>query len=199
MNRRTFIKRGTLFVPTIFIPRLIRAQTILTADGLAAFKKKSAGGGGGGGGNSPFITSVSGGTTSAGANFDGGFKFLANAAITVTDLGRIVISGNSATHTVYLKNETCSSILASVSVNLSGQSAGSFVYSSITPVTLTSGVVYQVQSSEASGGDTYYNDNVSISTTSDGTITFSTYHDTACHVNTSGVKSYGVPNFKYHL
>jgi hypothetical protein len=48
MKRREFIKRGALFVPTVFIPRLIRAQSVLTADGLAAFAPAPVAGGGGG-------------------------------------------------------------------------------------------------------------------------------------------------------
>jgi len=51
MNRRHFIKTGALFVPTIFIPRPIRAQSVLTADGLAAFGSPAPSGGGGGGGD----------------------------------------------------------------------------------------------------------------------------------------------------
>jgi hypothetical protein len=58
MNRRNFIKRGALLVPaamavpTIFIPRLIRAQSITEAGGLAAFTPAPASGGGGGGSTS---------------------------------------------------------------------------------------------------------------------------------------------------
>jgi len=50
MNRRKFIKSGALFLPafSIFVPRLIRAQSILTAEGLAAYVPPAAGGGGGG-------------------------------------------------------------------------------------------------------------------------------------------------------
>ncbi len=48
MKRRDFIKRGALFVPAIFVPRLIRAQSILTAEGLAAFGTNAPTGGGGG-------------------------------------------------------------------------------------------------------------------------------------------------------
>lgn len=33
MNRRNFIKRGALFVPAIFVPRLIRAQNLLSLAG----------------------------------------------------------------------------------------------------------------------------------------------------------------------
>jgi len=56
LNRRNFIKRGALFVPGFFIPRLIRAQSVLTANGLAGFiPPATAPGGGGGGGTYSLI------------------------------------------------------------------------------------------------------------------------------------------------
>jgi hypothetical protein len=58
MKRRDFIKRGALFVPSIFIPRLIRAQSFLTADGLAAFGTNAPAGGGGGGGSWAHVAST---------------------------------------------------------------------------------------------------------------------------------------------
>jgi hypothetical protein len=50
MNRRTFIKSGALFVPMIFVPKLIRAQSLDDAVQAALImrKRKRAGGGGGG-------------------------------------------------------------------------------------------------------------------------------------------------------
>lgn len=55
MNRRAALKR--LWVSTvIFVPRLIRAQSILTAEGLAAFRKPVASGGGGGGASYSLLT-----------------------------------------------------------------------------------------------------------------------------------------------
>jgi hypothetical protein len=48
-SRRKFVKRGALFVPMLFIPRLIRAQSVLSASGLASFIPPAATGGGGGG------------------------------------------------------------------------------------------------------------------------------------------------------
>lgn len=51
MNRRSFLRNaGWVSTGLIFVPRLLRAQTVLTADGLAAFKKKATAGGGGGSG-----------------------------------------------------------------------------------------------------------------------------------------------------
>src|SRR6185312_946914 len=66
MKRRDFIKRGALFVPSFFVPRLVPAQTILSAGGLAGFIPPStAGGGGGGGGSFTLVSSISStGTTS---------------------------------------------------------------------------------------------------------------------------------------
>jgi hypothetical protein len=64
MKRRDFIKRGVLLVPSIFIQRLIPAQTVLNAGGLAGFIPPSTAGGGGGG-SFTFVSSTSStGTTS---------------------------------------------------------------------------------------------------------------------------------------
>ncbi len=203
MNRRSFIKRGALFVPTIFVPRLIHAQTILTADGLAALRKQPAsGGGGGGGGSTPFITSFPTGSTGAGFNGKIGMKFTPNFNITITSLGRNVASGNSQSHVLRLwdagtAGTTCGAELASVTVNLAGQTAGTFVYGSITPVSIVTSNIYYVFSDEASGGDSYLNDNVIVTTTADATINFSAFFDTSCHVSTSGSRSYGPVNFQY--
>jgi hypothetical protein len=50
-SRRSFIRRSALFMPAIFIPRLIHAQSVLTADGLATYGTNALAGGGGGGGS----------------------------------------------------------------------------------------------------------------------------------------------------
>jgi hypothetical protein len=51
MNRRKFIKCGSLFIPMIFVPKLIRAQGFTYKDPafLGNAKKRVSGGGGGGG------------------------------------------------------------------------------------------------------------------------------------------------------
>jgi hypothetical protein len=48
-SRRQFVKRGALLVPMIFVPQLMRAQAVLSADGLSAFVPNPPAGGGGGG------------------------------------------------------------------------------------------------------------------------------------------------------
>lgn len=51
MNRRDFIKRGALWVPTIFVPRLIRAQSLPMSDLLIDQTAKNANTAAGGGSN----------------------------------------------------------------------------------------------------------------------------------------------------
>ncbi len=59
MNRRNFIKKGALLVPTIFIPRLIRAYPANCNP--AFFKAKPAPSGGGGGGGMALVQHASSG------------------------------------------------------------------------------------------------------------------------------------------
>jgi len=68
MNRRNFIKRGALFVPTIFVPKLIRATPANLNAAFFRGKVPASGGGGGGGGAWTLIgtaTIIGDGTTTA--------------------------------------------------------------------------------------------------------------------------------------
>lgn len=84
----------------------------------------------------------------------GGYFTVGGASITVTDLGRWVISGNSASHTLYL-TDASGNRLGSVAVNTSGASVG-FLYGSITPVVLSASTKYRILSTEVNGGDNFY-------------------------------------------
>ena len=203
-SRRRFIRNaGWAFTGLIFVPKLIRAQSILTAPGLASFKKKSSGGGGGGGGDTPFISSVSGGTSRN--DFTGivGFEFtVGGTGITVTSLGRYVTGTSSNAHTVYILLSS-GSIVASASVPTSGVSSGTFSWISITPVSLSAATQYACVSKEVNGdGDHWLNDNCTISTTSAATVNFSGFKasdpPTSLSTSTIGVHSFVPPNFKYH-
>jgi len=88
-----------------------------------------------------------------------GFQFqVGSAPITVTELGRWVVSGNSGNHTVQLFNSNGTPVSgASVTVNTAGQTAGQFAYSPLnTPLTLAPNTTYAVMSQEVSGGDQWY-------------------------------------------
>jgi len=109
------------------------------------------------------ILSRSGGTVRN--NYDGlvGFRFVAAANATVTQLGRWVVSGNSRAHTVQIMNSALT-VLGSVTVNTSGATAGQIAYVSLaSPVSLTAGQAYFVMCDEASGGDSWYDYNQTIS------------------------------------
>lgn len=128
-----------------------------------------------------------------------GFRFTVGSSnITITDLGRWVLSGNSGSHTVRI-TDVSGTLIVSAIVNTSGASVG-FVYSSITPTVLSAGTDYFIQSLETSGADTWYDDagpTGAYTTTSDATLTNSSYSDPP--VTNTANRTYGPPNFKYHL
>jgi len=91
-----------------------------------------------------------------------GFYFdTGSNAPVVTHLGRWKISGNSQTHNLYLYkyvNGSSDVQIATVSVDLSTGSAGTYVYADLgSPVTLLASTRYYVSCQEVSGGDTWYN------------------------------------------
>jgi hypothetical protein len=126
--------------------------------------------------------------------------------ITVTDLGRWVISGNSQSHTISLLDNS-GTVLASVAVATSAAPIGDYKYGSITPTVLTAATIYWVASAETNGGDQWYNTiNTSApgyTTTSAANTAFKAFDTTgACGgaaPSSGGTDNAFVPvNFKYH-
>jgi hypothetical protein len=102
-----------------------------------------------------FITSSP--STALRSDFTGcvGFNFTVGASsITVTDLGRWVVSGNSLSHTVKIV-DTSGTIIVSASINTAGQPVG-FTYTSIAPTVLIAATTYIILSEETSPGDEWY-------------------------------------------
>lgn len=125
------------------------------------------------------------------------------ANITVTDLGRWVISGNSGSHTLVLQAfDSPFTGLGSVSINTSGAPTGAFLYGSITPVVLTAGIRYVVLSNETNAGDQWYNDNTIITTTTDA-VNLQDANAGSCPGSVSNAQAapnaYVPVSFKYHL
>ena len=88
-----------------------------------------------------------------------GFQFtVGGTALTVTELGRWVVSGNSGNHVVKLFNADGTAVPnGSVTVTTAGKPAGQFTYAALgSPVTLAAGTTYAVMSQEVSGGDYWY-------------------------------------------
>lgn len=106
----------------------------------------------------PFLTSTPSGATRAnGGTLRGvGCTFIASVNITVTELGRWVLSGNTQAHNLGLDVFSTAATLASASLTTAGAPVG-YKYIPITPVVLTAGVEYVLWSQELeAGGDAWY-------------------------------------------
>lgn len=140
MNRRTFIKRGALFVPALFLPKLIRGQTVLTADGLAAFGTNATAAAGGGGSCTPSYSNNGGGTTSA--NVDRRSLITVSSNITSTSGGNTVqawVDGSLANNKMFFTGGA-----------LNGTQYVTFDFLSGNTVLITEASFYQ-QTSQAQG------------------------------------------------
>ena len=158
---------------------------------------------GGGGGVTPFVT----GQTLGGSlvnNYTGwkGMQITTGTSpVTVKQLGRWVVAGNTGTHTIELVNGTTHAVLGSVTVNTSGTPAGAFVYGNLSsPVTLAASTIYYVASSETNGGDQSYNDvGTVLTTTGVAAINRGIYSpdNITWNIHGSGSVSYGPLSFGY--
>jgi RHS repeat-associated protein len=157
-----------------------------------------------GGTATELITSVTAGGVRN--NFDGwvGFKFVTgDRPMSVTHLGRYVLSGNGAAHTVKIVKPDGSDLSgASVSVPTSGATAGQYTYAALSsPVTLAPNSAYFIVSGETSGGDTWYEYNTAL-TPGVGTVggpVFGNYSSTNYTDNSAFFPgwSYVPPGLKY--
>jgi hypothetical protein len=156
---------------------------------------------GGGGGDTVLVTSQDTTNPSQRNDVTGtlGFQFTVGAAnITVTSLGRWVIAGNSQTHLIVITSSDCLTTIASGTVNCSGATAGDYVYTSITPVTLTAGTTYRLMSTEVTGLDLWYNNGVITTTGAVNTVSLA-YNIGGNCINASSDESFIPVNLKYHL
>ena len=127
----------------------------------------------GNGQTNAFITGVTPGTLRN--NHPGwvGFQMVVGSApLTVTDLGRWVVSGNSNSHTVKIVRSDGTDLPGgSVSVATAGATNGQFKYASLSsPVQLASNTTYYVVSQEVSGGDYWYDMDTVVASTGDASL-----------------------------
>lgn len=87
-----------------------------------------------------------------------GMEFTTGAAVlTISELGRWVVAGNSATHSVKLVEKATGTTLASVSIATAGAPAGQVKYAALPAVvTLAAGTSHYLLSQETAGGDQWY-------------------------------------------
>jgi len=125
---------------------------------------------GGGGASTAFVTSYV--QSTALNDFDGwlGFGFtVGSSPISVTQLGRLWLSGNSLPHTLKLINPSTGANV-SVSISMTGGSAGQFVYGTLpSAVMLSANTRYYLVSQETAGGDQWGHDNTTVTTASNAT------------------------------
>ncbi|MBL9113933.1 MAG: hypothetical protein JNJ83_02930 [Verrucomicrobiaceae bacterium] len=154
---------------------------------------------------STFASSVTLSTSALRNNFNGwmGMKITTGASpVVVRELGRWVVSGNSAAHTVKFVNATTNTDVpgASVVVNTAGASVG-FAYTPLAmPVTLAANTAYYLVSSEVSGGDQWYEGNNTLTyATSVATVNQSAFssNGTSFSLSFSANNTYIPLNFRY--
>jgi cellulose 1,4-beta-cellobiosidase len=103
----------------------------------------------------------------------GGRFTVGASAISVKQLGRWVVSGNSQTHTLKLVNVSTGVDVpgGSVTVTTAGAPAGAFVYASLaSPVTLTANTLYYIVSQETAAGDQWYGADSTVTNTTVATM-----------------------------
>lgn len=132
--------------------------------------------GSGGGPNTSFVTSLTtGGQLRNDYGDYVGMKItVGGSPITVKELGRYFVPGNSGTHTLAIYT-TGGTQLGSVSINMGSGTADSLGYKYATlpsPVTLSANTPYYIVSLESAGGDQWYGNTVypSLSVTGVATV-----------------------------
>ncbi len=125
-----------------------------------------------------------------------------SAPITVTALGRIVAGSNGGSHIVKIVQASTGTDVpgASVTVNVGTGTPGTFAYATLSsPVTLSANTAYYVVTQETFGGDSWYDFNSYVQTTSAATATSAVYSISSSSYVTLGSpgQSYGPVDFKY--
>ncbi|MBZ5675069.1 MAG: immunoglobulin domain-containing protein [Acidobacteriia bacterium] len=102
--------------------------------------------------------------------------------LVVSSVGRFVVSGNTAAHTMKIIDAATGTQLASVSVATAGGTAGTFAYANLaSPVTFNANSTYYIVSLETLGGDQWYENNTTAQTTGDATLAGAVYGDSSTY------------------
>jgi hypothetical protein len=188
-GRAEFLKKGAawLLAGGIFIPRRLTAGPIINQYSFLSIPATTVG-----------ITPGTLGTLRSDATACVGLQFsVLTVPRTVYYLGRWVVSGNSSTHVVSLRDSS-GSVLGSVTLNTSGATAGQFLYGLLsTPVVITNGLTYHLWTQETNAGDQWY-DLTPVTVTADFNSPIASYSLTCSTPSLDqNNKSYGPVNFKY--
>lgn len=174
--------------------------SVKTRDGLAAASIKTINGVDttASGGFTLALTAQSLGTLRNDAGLDLGFKFTVGASpITVSALGRWVVSGNSETHDVYIRDS--GGTLGTVNIDTSGAPAGAYFYATLgSPLVLSASTDYYIFSVENLLGDQWYSSDTTVTASAEITVVGARFVLAGNPENgPDGSISYVPPNFKY--
>ena len=127
---------------------------------------------------------------------------IGTSPLSVNQLGRMFAPGNAGTHTVKIVDAATGTDVAggSVSISMSGGTAGNFVYGTlVTPVVLSSGATYYILSQETTGADKWYDYNTTASTNWEATLSASVYGTGSSYaaIGNSAGHMYVPLDFKY--
>ena len=130
-----------------------------------------------------------------------GFKFTntSGTTVTITQLGRWVISGNNQTHALSIYDSSPTPIqLATVTVNCAGATPGQFLYGTLTtPYVLAAGASCYIVSAETVGGDLWYSNGGTNLTTTDIGVIQSAFISTVATDGADNTRSLGPVSFQY--
>jgi len=127
-----------------------------------------------------------------------GFRFtVGGSPVTISQLGRWVVPGNSQTHTVKLVNAAGVDVAGgAVSLNLSGAPQGIYSYAPLTaPIILAANTSYYLLTQEFAGGDQWY-DYGAVSANGAAVVNGAAYQSNGSYyVTKQSGTGYGTPNF----
>jgi len=148
-----------------------------------------------------WVTSYTPGTPRSDFTGKVGCKFtVGGSGITLTQLGRQKIAGNSLTHVLRIKTGDDTTELGTATVDMSTGSAGDFVYAVLvgSPVALSPSTAYIITSEELNGAfDEFHNNDGSQTVTGVATVTQSGFDNGGGFTENGAGKMYGPINFKY--
>ncbi len=200
MNRRRFLKHGSLLLPASFaFPAIVIAQPQVTKSSayLGSTRKAVAGTPT----SSPVVTAQTPGSNQSGLDtLEVGFKFVVGGSgITVTDVGRwkALTSSNSHVLTIRLTSTWVSQ--GSGTIDNTGQPTGDYVWTTLgSPISLSAGTGYFIGSMEAAAGDTYGDSGAITVTAAIGTVVSAYGFGGTGPNNGTANQAFGPVNFKYY-
>ncbi len=126
-----------------------------------------------------------------------GFRFTATADITLREIGRWKIVGNTQVHTLRVYNFSGTQ-LATTSVDMSTGAANDFIYGTLNvTVAMANGATYYIMSDETNGGDQFKQESTTITLSSEGSTPVAVYNDGTFH-DGSG-ETYGPLGVRYTI